>query len=77
MTLGSFLGLSESVALPIGFDDMYSVGEAVEKGSGQSFISQDFGPALKGEIGGDHEAMVLIGPSHHLEEQFGSCLGKG
>ena len=47
---GSLLGLFESVALSVGFDDVDSVGEAVKESSGEPLGTEDLGPTLKGEI---------------------------
>jgi hypothetical protein len=68
LPLGSLLGLPESEAFSVSFNEVHSVGETVEQCSGETLTAEDFGPVLKGEIGGDHEAMELIGPSEYLEE---------
>jgi len=49
------------------------MGEAIQECPGESFCAEDLGPFLKGQIWGDHEAMVLVSPADHLEEQF--CPG--
>ena len=38
-TLCSFLGIFQSVAFSICFDNVYSVCDSVEQGSGQSFVA--------------------------------------
>ena len=73
---GSFLGLSESVALSVGFEDVDSVGEAVEQSPGETLGTEDLGPVLEWEIGSNHKALTLIGSADHFKEQFCACLGK-
>jgi hypothetical protein len=73
----SFPGLSQSVTFPIGFQDVASVSKPVKKSPGESLGAKDLGPFLEGQVGGHHEAMMLIGPADDLEEQFGSGLGEG
>ena len=51
--------------------------EPVQQGAGESLGAKDLGPFLKGQVRGQHEAVMLIGPADNLEEQFGSCLGEG
>ncbi len=77
MARGSLLGLFESVALSVGFDDVDSVSEAVKESSGESLGTEDLGPVLEGEIGSYHEALAFVGAADYLEEKLSSCLGKG
>ena len=51
--------------------------EPVKEGPGEPLGAKDLGPFLKGQVGGHHKAMMLIGPADDLEEQFGSGLGEG
>jgi hypothetical protein len=53
------------------------VSEPVQQGAGKSLGAKDFRPFLEGQVCGQHEAVMLIGPADGLEEQFGSCLGEG
>ena len=73
---GSLLGLFESVALSVGFDDVDSVGEAVKESSGEPLRAEDLGPVFEGEIGSYHEALTFIGTADYLEEELSSCLRK-
>ena len=73
----SFSGLSQSVTFSIGFQDVAPVSKPVKEGAGESFGAEDFCPFLEGQVGGKHEAMMLIGPADDLEEQFGPRLGEG
>ena len=49
----------------------------VQKGAGESFGAKDLGPFLEGQVRGQHEAVMLIGPADDLGEQLGSGLGEG
>ena len=51
--------------------------EPVQQGAGKSLGAKDIRPFLEGQVRGQHEAVMLIGPADDLEEQFGSCLGEG
>ena len=73
---GSLLGLFESVALSVGFDDVDSVGEAIKESSCEPLGPEDLGPVFEGEIGSDHEALAFIGATDYLEEELSPCLGK-
>ena len=49
----------------------------VQQGAGESFGAEDFRPFLKGQVRSQHKAVMFIGPTDDLEEQFGSGLGEG
>jgi hypothetical protein len=53
-----------------------SVSEPVKQRTGEPFGAKDLGPFLEGQVRGQHEAVMFIGPADDLEEQFGSCLGE-
>ena len=55
------LGFPETIAVPVGLQDVHPVGEAVQQGAGQTIGAQDLGPLLKGQVGGDNQAGALIG----------------
>ena len=40
-------GVLEAVAFAFGFQDMATVGEAIQGGPGESFAAEDFGPVLE------------------------------
>ncbi len=70
--------MPESVAFPVCFDDVYLwVVEAIQEGPCKALTSEDLGPGLEREVAGHHEVPEFIGSGYHLEEQFGSGLGKG
>ena len=51
--------------------------EPVQQGAGEPLGAEDFRPFLEGQVRGQHEAVMLIGPADDLEEQFGPRLGEG
>src|SRR5512135_3903651 len=51
--------------------------EPVQQGAGEALGAEDFRPFLEGQVRGQHEAVMLIGPANDLEEQFGPRLGEG
>ena len=51
--------------------------EPVKQGAGEPLGAKDLGPFLEGQVGGHHEAVMLIGPPYDLKEQFGPSLGEG
>jgi len=53
------------------------VSEPVQQGAGEPLGAEDFRPFLEGQVRGQHEAVMLIGPADDLEEQFGPRLGEG
>ena len=53
------------------------MGQAVQQGSGEPLAAQYLGPILKGQVGSDDQAGLLISPTYHLEEQFRSGLTEG
>lgn len=76
LALGVLFGLAQAIALSVGLQDMDPIGEEVQQLAGEAFGAKDLGPFLKGQVGGNHEAVVLVGPAHHIKEQFSPCLGK-
>ena len=52
------------------------MGEAIEQGSGEPFTSQDLGPFLKREVGGDNQAGAFVSPADHFKQQFGPGLAE-
>ncbi len=67
----------ESVTVAFGFDDLAAVREPVEGGAGESFGSEDFGPGLEGQVGGDDQAGAFIRGGDDVEEQLGTDFGCG
>ena len=50
--------------------------EPVKQCTGEPLGAKDLGPFLESQVGGHHEAVMLIGPADDLEEQFGPGLGE-
>ena len=50
----------QSVTFASGFDDRAAVGESVEGGSGEAFVTEDFGPLLETEVGRQHDAGAFV-----------------
>ena len=50
--------------------------EPVKQCAGEPLGAKDLGPFLERQVGGHHEAVMLIGPADDLEEQFGPGLGE-
>jgi hypothetical protein len=53
------------------------VSEPVKQRTGESLGAKDLDLFFEGQVGGQYEAVMLIGPADDLEEQFGSCLAGG
>jgi hypothetical protein len=76
LTWGSLFGLSESIALAVGFYNVDSMGKAVEQCPGEALGPEYLGPVFEWEIGSKHEALTLVGSADYFKEQFCTCLGK-
>ena len=51
--------------------------EPVQEGPGEPLGAKDLGPFLEGQVRGQHEAVMLIGPAYNLKKQFGSGFREG
>ena len=67
---------SSPVALPVGFQDVHPVRQAVQQRAGQPLAAQHFGPLGKGQVGRHQQAGALIRPAHYLEEQLRPGFGE-
>ena len=76
LTSGSFLGLTKAVAFAISFQDVATVCEPIQEGSCESLRAKHLGPLLEREVRGKHEAVLLVCPADHLEEELGAGLGE-
>ena len=56
-----FLDMPESVAFSICFENMDSVGKAVEQSAGETLVTKYLGPVLEREIRSDKDSLTLIG----------------
>ena len=50
------------------------MGEAIEKGSGQTLGAEHLGPLIEGQIACDDDRSLLVTLAEHLEEQLGAGL---
>ena len=50
--------------------------QAIQRGSGEPFAAEDFGPIFKGQIGGHNQAQPFVGHGDHVEQQFGTGFGR-
>ncbi len=53
LSCGSSFGIFEPVTFALGFDDVTTVRQAIQSGSGESLVSEHFGPILKRQVGCD------------------------
>ncbi len=51
--------------------------EPVQQGAREAFGAKDFRPFLEGQVRGQHEAVMLIGPADNLEKQFRTGFREG
>ena len=70
------LSVFEAVAVAVGLDDVDAVGDAVEERAGHTLVAEYVGPVLKGQVGGEENALAFVGAAYDLEEEFGAGLGK-
>src|ERR671914_293941 len=82
-TLASYLGflsaqaLLEAIAIPVEFQHMATMGQAIEQCPSEPFVTKDFSPAAKLQIGGDDHTASEIAVSADLEQQSGPIRGEG
>ena len=50
------------------------VGEAIEKGSGETLGSEHLGPLIEGQVARDDDRSLLVTLAEHLEQQLGAGL---
>ena len=73
---GSLPALPEAIALPVHLQDVNSVSEPVQQGSGQPLGAEHLRPLVEGQVGGDQDGPSLVSLAEDLEEELGSCLGE-
>ena len=67
----------EAVAVPVHFEDVDMVSEAIEERSGKPFRAKDLGPLVEGKVGGDRSRAPLVALTEDLEQKFRLGLGDG
>jgi hypothetical protein len=73
-TFEAFLGVSQTIRFAVGFENVDPMGKAIKQGSCQPLASQDLGPFLEREVGGDNQAGPFVSPADHFEQKFGAGL---
>ena len=53
------------------------MGEPIERGTGEAFAAEDFGPVLEGQVRGHDQAVPFVGRGDDVEQEFGSGLAGG
>ena len=56
--------------LAIHLQDVDAVGEAVQQRSGETLRSEDLGPFVERQVGGDQDGAPLVALADDLEEEF-------
>lgn len=51
--------------------------EPIERGTGEAFAAEDFGPVLKGQVRGHDQAVPFVGRGDDVEQEFGAGLAGG
>jgi len=67
-------GVLESVAFPLGLQDVTAMSQAVQRGAGQALAPEYFRPILERQVGRHDQAIPLAGGGDHVEEQLGAHL---
>ena len=67
----------EAVAVAVHLQDVDVVGEPVQQGSGEPLGSEDVGPLVEGEVGGDQDGAPFVALAEDLEEEFRAGGGQG
>jgi hypothetical protein len=68
--------LSQPVTFAIRFQDVTPVSKPVQQRRCESIGAKDLRPFLKGQVGNEHEATILMGPADDLEDHFGFWIKK-
>ena len=72
---GSFAAaLLEAVAVAVHLEDVDVMREAIQQSAGEAFRTEDFGPLLERQVGGDHGRAAFVALAEHLEQQLGAGL---
>ena len=66
----------ESEAIPVHFEDVDMVGEAIEERSGKPFRAKDLGPLVEGQVGCHQDRSSFVSLAEYLKEQLGPGLGQ-
>ena len=64
--------IAQTVAFPVGFEDMHAMGETVQQSAGEPFGTEHFDPVLKGQIGGVFGGQIRA--KRRCKEMIGSAI---
>ena len=66
----------ESEAIPVHFEDVDMVSEAIEERSGKPFRAKDLGPLVEWQVGCHQDRSSFVSLAEYLKEQLGPGLGQ-
>ena len=67
-------GAGEPVGVGAGFEDVAAEGEPVDDRGAEPGVSEGFGPAAEGFVGGDRDVVAFLAFGEDLEQQFGAAF---
>lgn len=70
------LGLAQTIALAVHFENMDAMGQAVEQSAGHALIAENAGPFLERQVRCNDGRTSFVALAEGLEQQFGADLGK-
>ena len=73
----ALLAALEAVAVAVHLQDVDVVGEPVQQRAGEALRTEDLGPLIEGQVGGDQDGAPLVALAEDLEEQFRHGGGQG
>ena len=82
-TLASYLGflsaqaLLEAIAIPVEFQHMATMGQAIEQCPSEPFVTKDFPPVAELQVGGHDHTASEVAVSADLEQQPGPIRSEG
>ena len=74
---GARPALPEAIALPVHLQDVNTVGEPVQQGSGQPLRAKDLRSLVEGQVGGHQDGPSLVALAEDLEEELSPVLESG
>ena len=64
--------LLEAKALAVHFQDVDMMGEPVQQSAGEAFGSEDLGPFVEWQVGGDNQRASFVALRYDFEQQLGA-----
>ena len=74
---GALPAVADAVAVAVHLQDMDVVGEPVQQRAGEAFRTEDLGPLIERQVGGDQDGAPLVALAEDLEEEFRAGGGQG